>query len=85
MTSESFAADMGTLIGDASDLAPLMGTYSFSGRDPNRDDENDNENDHQNANDENQNNGNSHMTAIEEHKVLQGRENVSLETTSEST
>ena len=46
MTSESFAADMGSLIGDASDLAPLMGTYSFSGRDPNRDDD-------QNLNDEN--------------------------------
>ena len=35
MTSESFAADMGNMIGDGSDLAPLMGTFSFSGRDPN--------------------------------------------------
>ena len=60
MTSESFAADMGSLIGDASDLAPLMGTYSFSGRDPNRDD----------INDENQNNDNNNMAAIEENKVL---------------
>lgn len=60
MTSESFAADMGSLIGDASDLAPLMGTYSFSGRDPNRDD----------VNDENQNNDNNNMAAIEENKVL---------------
>ena len=59
MTSESFAADMGTLIGDASDLAPLMGTYSFSGRDPNRDD----------VNDENQNSDNNNMAAIEENKV----------------
>ena len=59
MTSESFAADMGSLIGDASDLAPLMGTYSFSGRDPNRDD----------VNDENQNNDNNNMAAIEENKV----------------
>ena len=60
MTSESFAADMGSLIGDASDLAPLMGTYSFSGRDPNRDD----------VNDENQNSDNNNMAAIEENKVL---------------
>ena len=66
MTSESFAADMGTLIGDASDLAPLMGTYSFSGRDPNRDDDN---YDNQNLNDENQNNDNNNMAAIEENKV----------------
>lgn len=35
MTSESFAADLGNMIGDASDLAPLMGSFSFSGRDPN--------------------------------------------------
>ena len=63
MTSESVAADMGSLIGDASDLAPLMGTYSFSGRDPNRDDD-------QNLNDENQNNDNNNMAAIEENKVL---------------
>ena len=38
MTSESFAADMGNMIGDGADLAPLMGTFSFTGRDPNRDD-----------------------------------------------
>ena len=38
MTSESFAAHMGNLIGDGADLAPLMGTYSFTGRDPNQDD-----------------------------------------------
>ena len=31
MTSESFAADLGSMIGDGADLAPLMGTYSFSG------------------------------------------------------
>ena len=36
MTSESFAADLGNMIGDGSDLAPLMGTFSFSGRDPNQ-------------------------------------------------
>jgi len=35
MTSESFAADMGNMLGDGADLAPLMGTFSFSGRDPN--------------------------------------------------
>ena len=39
MTSESFAADMGNMIGDGADLAPLMGTFSFTGRDPNRDDD----------------------------------------------
>ncbi len=38
MTSESFAADMGNLIGDGADLAPLMGAFSFTGRDPNQDD-----------------------------------------------
>ena len=36
MTTESFAADLGNMIGDGADLAPLMGTFSFSGRDPNR-------------------------------------------------
>ena len=39
MTDATFAADMGNMIGDGADLAPLMGTFSFSGRDPNRDDE----------------------------------------------
>ncbi len=39
MTSESFAADMGNLIGDGADLAPLMGAFSFTGRDPNQDDQ----------------------------------------------
>ena len=37
MTSESFAADLGSMLGDGADLAPLMGTFSFSGRDPNKD------------------------------------------------
>ena len=41
MTSEGFAADLGTMIGDAADLAPLMGTLSFSGRDPNKHDDSD--------------------------------------------
>ena len=39
MTTESFAADLGNMIGDGADLAPLMGTFSFSGRDPNREGE----------------------------------------------
>ena len=39
MTTESFAADLGNMIGDGADLAPLMGTFSFSGRDPNREQE----------------------------------------------
>ena len=47
MTAEGFAADLGSMLGDGADLAPLMGTFSFSGRDLNRqnssDDENDNE------------------------------------------
>ena len=39
MTSETFASDFGLgMGGDGSDLAPLMGTFSFSGRDPNQDD-----------------------------------------------
>ena len=38
MTMESFA-DMGNMLGDGADLAPLMGTFSFSGRDPNQEDD----------------------------------------------
>ena len=33
------AADLGSMIGDGADLAPLMGTFSFSGRDPNQEDD----------------------------------------------
>ena len=29
------AADLGSMIENGADLAPLMGTFSFSGRDPN--------------------------------------------------
>ena len=32
MTAEGFAADLGSMLGDGADLAPLMGTFSFSGR-----------------------------------------------------
>ena len=41
MTDNFFRADLGLMAGDGADLAPLMGTFSFTGRDPNREDEQD--------------------------------------------
>ena len=45
MTAEGFAADLGSMLGDGADLAPLMGTFSFSGRDLNRHNSSDEEGD----------------------------------------
>ena len=45
MTAEGFAADLGSMLGDGADLAPLMGTFSFSGRDLNKHNSSDEEGD----------------------------------------